>query len=202
LKVGIMGGTFDPVHLAHLIIAEEARSKLELDYVIFIPSGEPWMKADQKITPVQERLEMVKLAIQPNAGFKLSTIEADRPGASYSVDTLETLWKELDCQAKLYFLIGWDTLEEMPRWKDPYRITKLANLVTFPRPGFNKPDIIELEVSMPELSKNLISMEGPYIGISSSDIRKRVAEGESIHYLVPDEVEAYIIERKLYIGLK
>lgn len=199
VKVGVMGGTFDPVHLAHLIIAEEARSELKLDKVIFIPAGEPWMKSDRLITPVEHRLAMVRLAISTNPAFSISTIEADRKGPAYTVDTLEVLWKELGFDTELFLLIGWDSLSTVPLWKAPYRISKMARLVSFPRPGYTKPQIEALESAMPDIAGRMVMMEKPLMDISSSGIRTDVKSGKSIRYRVPGEVEQYIEEKGLYL---
>ena len=193
-----MGGTFDPVHIGHLIVAEQVRSSLELDKVIFIPAGEPWMKADRKITASQHRVEMVRLAIASNPFFELSTIEIEHPGWTYTVDTLEQLSKDLDNGTRLFLLIGWDGLKNMPQWKAPYRISIIATLVTFPRPGVPEPDISILEESMPALSERMVKLNGPYIGISSTDIRERLSIGKSVRYLVPPEVDSYIADQGLY----
>jgi nicotinate-nucleotide adenylyltransferase len=201
MKVGIMGGTFDPVHMVHLIIAEKARSELGLDKVIFIPAGEPWMKSDHVITPAEHRLAMVRLAISTNPAFTISTIEVDRKGPSYTVDTLETLWEELGFDTRLFLLVGWDSLATVPLWKAPYRISKMATLVSFPRPGYNKPDVAALEAAMPGITGRIVIMEKPFIGISSSEIRADLAGGKSIRYLVPQEVEQYITKNSLYISV-
>lgn len=198
MKIGIMGGTFDPVHIGHLIVAEQVRSSLELDKVIFIPAGEPWMKADRKITASQHRVEMVRLAIASNPFFELSTIEIEHPGWTYTVDTLEQLSKDLDNGTRLFLLIGWDGLKNMPQWKAPYRISIIATLVTFPRPGVPEPDISILEESMPALSERMVKLNWPYIGISSTDIRERLSIGKSVRYLVPPEVDSYIADQGLY----
>ena len=198
MKIGIMGGTFDPIHLGHLIIAEEARTRLELDKVMFIPAGNPWMKSGHEITPAHHRVEMVKLAIQSNPFFSLVTAEVDRPGSTFTVDTLEQLWKDVGYDSKLFLLISWDSLKDMPNWKAPYRISKMATVVAFPRPGFNRPDPAAMEDVIPGFSERSIMMEGPCIGISSTAIRDRVAEGKSIRYLVPDPVEKYIADNGLY----
>jgi len=198
VKIGIMGGTFDPVHLAHLIIAEQARVELKLDKIIFIPVGKPWMKSDRKIADSADRVEMVRLAIQSNASFSLSTLEVERPGSTFTVDTLEQLWQELGLANQLFLLLGWDSLKDLPAWKAPYRISKIATIVAFPRPGFDKPDTAALEAAAPGISKNMVTMDRPLIGISSTDIRERVASGKSIRYLVPDAVADYIISYNLY----
>ncbi|MDD5311722.1 MAG: nicotinate-nucleotide adenylyltransferase [Dehalococcoidia bacterium] len=198
MKVGILGGSFDPIHLAHLIIAEEARTKLDLDYVMFIPAGLPWMKSGNNLTGADHRLNMVKIAVQSNTNFKFSTVEVDQPGPSYTVDTLEKISKELGPKTEIFFLLGWDSLAEMPKWKAPYRISKMAKLVAFPRPGFAKPDLSLLESSMPDIANRIVMLDGPYIGISSTTIRAKVASGKSVRYLVPPDVEEYINKNRLY----
>jgi nicotinate-nucleotide adenylyltransferase len=198
MKIGIVGGTFDPIHLGHLIIAEEARTRLELDKLMFIPAGNPWMKSSHDITPAHHRVEMVKLAIQSNPFFSLITIEVDRPGSTFTVDTLEQLWKDVGYESKLFLLMSWDSLKDMPNWKAPYRISKMATVVAFPRPGFNRPDLTAMEAAIHGLTERSVMLEGPCIGISSTAIRNRVAEGKSIRYLVPDAVEKYIADNGLY----
>jgi len=198
VKVGIMGGTFDPIHLAHLIIAEEARVRLGLDRVIFLPAGDPWMKSSHKVTPAALRVKMIRLAIAANPSFSLSTIEVERPGPTFTVDTLEQLWKELGYETQLFLLMGWDSLADMPAWKAPYRVSKMAVLVAFRRPGFSRPDPTTLESAMPGVSERIVLLDEPYIGISSTNIRERVVEGRSIRYLVLAEVERFIIEHELY----
>jgi len=198
MKVGIMGGTFDPIHLAHLIIAEEARYKLGLDRVVFIPANHPWMKSDHEIASTDHRLAMVKLAIDANHSFDVSSIELERSGPTYTVDTLEQLWKELGYAASMYLLVGWDSLRDMPKWKAPLRISKMATIVTFPRPGYEKPDITSLEADIPNLSERLVMLDEPFIGISSTAVRRKIAAGESIRYLVPEAVRQYIVDNRLY----
>ena len=199
MRTGVMGGTFDPVHLAHLIIAEEARVELELDRVIFVPAGEPWMKSDLPISPAEHRVAMLRLATGDNSAFDVSTIEVDRHGPSYTVDTLEELYQEFGQANELFLLVGWDNLMGLPLWKAPYRISKLARLVSFPRPGFARPDLEELAAHIPGVKDRVLTMEKPFISISSSEIRERVAEGKSIRYLVPDGVERYIRDYGLYV---
>lgn len=202
MKVGILGGTFNPVHLAHLIIAEEARQRLELDRIIFIPAGEPWMKSGQRITPADQRAVMVKLAIEDNSFFSLSTIETEREGPTYTVDTLEQLWKDLGYETRMFLIMGWDHLADLSAWKAPLRITRLSTIVSFPRPGFPRPVIADLESAVPGISGKIVVFEEPYIGISSTSIRERVSQGRSIRYLVPDIVERYIVDNKLYLDRK
>jgi nicotinate-nucleotide adenylyltransferase len=198
MKVGIMGGTFDPIHIAHLIIAEEARTRLALDRVVFIPAGEPWMKGEHTVTAAARRVEMVKLAISSNAAFNLSLSEVERPGPTYTVDTLEQLMGELGYDTQLFLLLGWDSLAEMITWKAPYRVSRMATVAAFPRPGFSRPEIAVLERAMPGIAGRIIFMDTPCLEISSSGIRKRIAEGGSVRYLVPDAVGQYIADNRLY----
>jgi nicotinate-nucleotide adenylyltransferase len=198
MNVGVLGGTFDPIHSGHLVVAEEARLKLKLAQLIFVPTGQPWLKTNRKITPAVHRLEMVKRAIAGKANFELSTIEVDRPGHSYSVDTLTILRRQLGSGAEIFFLIGWDSLADIPQWREPARLIQLCRLVAVTRPGLTRPDLKSLESSVPGITKSVVWLDIPPIDISSSDIRDRVAQGLSIHGLVPDNVESYIKENKLY----
>jgi len=198
MKVGIMGGTFDPIHIAHLIIAEEARTRLALDRVIFIPAGEPWMKPGHIVSRAGQRVEMVKLAITSNPAFSLSLSEIERPGPTYTVDTLEQLLGELGYDTQLFLLLGWDSVAEMTAWKAPYRVSKMATVVAFPRLGFERPDLEVLERAMPGIAGRIVSLDAPYLDISSSGIRKRIAEGGSARYVVTDAVGEYISDHGLY----
>lgn len=198
MNVGVLGGTFDPVHSGHLVIAEEARLRFGLNKVLFVPAGRPWLKADRKITPAVHRVEMVKRAIAGNASFELTTMEIDRPGPSYSVDTVAALQQKLSVGARIFFLIGWDSLADLPQWREPARLIQLCRLVAVTRPGLSHPDLKSLEPSVPGITQSVVWLDVPPINISSSDIRDRVAQGLSIHGLVPDNVESYIAENKLY----
>jgi len=199
MRIGILGGTFDPIHLGHLIIAEEARLKLELSKVIFIPAGQPWLKANRFITPKEQRLEMVKLATSSNPYFEVSTAEIEREGPSYSVDTVSALREELGSGVELYFIVGPDALAGLPLWKEPARLVRLCQIVWVSKPNSPNPDLAELEAAIPGISSQLKFIPTPQIGISSTEIRERVAKGLSIRYLVPQEVERYIYEHKLYL---
>lgn len=198
MDVGILGGTFDPIHLGHLKIADEARLRLGLDQVIFVPAGQPWLKVDRAITLPAHRTEMVRRAIVVYPYFEISTIEVDRPGPSYAVDTLAILQKQLGIEAKLFFLLGWDSLSEIPRWREPSKLIQMCQLVVVPRPGFEQTLLDTLELSISGIAKNVILLDMPYIDISSTDIRGRVAQGLSIKHLVSEAVESYIEEYKLY----
>jgi nicotinate-nucleotide adenylyltransferase len=198
MEIGVLGGTFDPIHSGHLIIAEEARLKLRLARVLFVPTGQPWLKTGRTISPAAHRVEMVKLVIAAKPHFELSTIEVDRPGPSYSVDTIAILQQHLGAEARLFFLVGWDSLAELPQWKEPDRLIQLCKLVAVTRPGFSRPDLKALESSVPGVTQRVVWLDIPPVDISATDIRKRVAQGLSIHGLVPEEVESYIKEHKLY----
>lgn len=200
MKIGVLGGTFDPIHLGHLAIAEEARKRLKLDIVLFIPAGQPWMKTGSALTPVEHRVEMVRLAIAGRPYFKLSMLEVDRTGPTYTVDTLVELRKGLNEEDELFFILGVGSLKELPRWHEPARIIALCRLVVAPRPGYPQPDLKALEAKIPGLSRRVILLTGPLVDISATDIRERVAGGISISRLVPETVERYIKEHGLYTG--
>ena len=198
MRIGILGGTFDPVHTAHLIIAEEARVRLALEEVVFIPTGQPWLKADQPISPAPLRLEMVRLAVASNPYFRISSIEVDRPGLTYTIDTLEALRKEWGEEAEVHFILGMDALQELHRWKEPAHFLELCTLVVFARPDYQDVPLRELEEIAPGAGKRIQFLSDPQIGVSGSEIRRRVARGISIRYLVPESVERFIQEHRLY----
>ncbi|MFC1911133.1 nicotinate-nucleotide adenylyltransferase [Chloroflexota bacterium] len=196
MNIGVLGGTFDPIHVGHLIIAEEARIKLGLAEVLFVPAGQPWLKQDRDITPAAHRVEMVRRAIADNPYFELSTLEVDRSGPSYTVDTLTFLQDQRGSKTSLFFILGRDTLAELPLWKEPRRVIQLCRLVVPPRLGSR--DLRHLEEATPGLLERVIQLDMPVIGISSSEIRQRIARGLSVRYLVPHVVEEYITEQKIY----
>ncbi|MGB6873803.1 MAG: nicotinate-nucleotide adenylyltransferase [Dehalococcoidia bacterium] len=196
MNIGVLGGTFDPIHIGHLVVAEEARIKLGFREVLFVPAGKPWRKLDRNITLAVHRVEMVRRAIADNPHFKLCTLEVERPGPSYTVDTLTMLRKQLGSEASLFFILGRDTLAELPLWKEPKKLVQLCRLVVAPRLGSK--DLKHLETSIPGLLDKVIQLDMPVIGISSAKIRQRVAQGLSVRYLVPAEVEKYITEQKIY----
>ncbi len=196
MNIGVLGGTFDPIHIGHLVIAEEARTKLGFNEVLFVPAGQPWLKRDRDITLAVDRVEMVQRAIADNPHFKLCTLEVEHPGPSYTVDTLTMLQKQLGSETSLFFILGRDTLAELPLWKEPKKLVQLCRLVVPPRLGSK--DLRHLEAAIPGLRDKIIQLDMPVIGISSSEIRQRIAQGLSIRYLVPVEVEKYITEHKIY----
>jgi nicotinate-nucleotide adenylyltransferase len=198
MRVGIFGGTFDPIHLGHLAVARSIQSSLGLDNVIFVPAGQPWLKADTPVSRVKDRVQMLRLALARRRAFELSTIEADRPGPSYTVDTMETLQRQLGSDADLFFLLGSDALMDIAKWKEPQRLIQLCQLVAFARPGFGLPTMEALEAAAPGISLRVVFVEVPQVNIRATDIRRRIAEGRSIQRLVPRAVERYILERGLY----
>lgn len=198
MNVGVLGGTFDPVHLGHLIIAEEVRLQLKLGLVLFVPTGQPWLKVNRVVTQAKHRVTMSSLAIASNPYFKLSMVEVERPGPTYTVETLRFLKEQFASETKIFLILGWDSLNELPLWKEPDKIVNICQLVAVPRLDCPKPDLKSLELAIPGIGSNTIMLEILPIGISSSDIRRRVAQGLSIRYLVPQEVERYINEHKLY----
>ena len=198
MKIGLLGATFDPVHLGHMAIADEARRSLGLAEVLFIPAGQPWFKSSLTITPAEHRIEMVRLAITDNPEYKISEIEIERAGASYTVDTITELCREHDSKDEIYFILGWDSLEKFPEWREPSRIIDMCFLVAVPRPGWPQPDVSALEKAVPGITRRLILLEGPQVDISSTAIRELVAEGKTIENLVPVAVAGYIIKYGLY----
>jgi nicotinate-nucleotide adenylyltransferase len=196
VNIGVLGGTFDPIHIGHLVVAEEARIKLGFSEVLFVPAGQPWLKQERAITPAVHRVEMVHRAIADNPSFKLCTLEVERPGPSYTVDTLTMIQKQLGNEASLFFILGRDTLAELLSWKEPKKLVQLCRLVVAPRLGSK--DLKHLETEIPGLLDKVIQLDMPVIGISSSEIRQRIAQGLPIRYLVPLEVEKYITEQKVY----
>ena len=199
MNIGVMGGTFDPIHNGHLAVAEEVRSRLDLDVILFMPAGQPWLKVDNPVSPAEYRVHMVRLAIADKPYLKLSTVEIERPGATYTVDTMAELQVQLGAENDLFFILGWGSLAELPQWKEPSRLITLCHLVMVPRPGYPRPDLKVLEARIPGLSQRVILMDKPEMDISASEIRDRVARGLSISHLVPEPVESYIKQQKLYI---
>lgn len=199
MKIGILGGTFDPIHNGHIKIAEETKKQLVLDKVMFVPAGQPWMKVDRAVSPARHRVEMLRLAIAGHPDFELSLSEVNRPGSTYTVETISDLRAQFGEKTELFFIVGWDGLLHLPQWKDTSRLVKLCRIVAVPRPGYVLPDFKKLEKQIPGLSDSLILLDKPEIAISATEIRKRVAEGLSIHGLVPAPVADYIKEHNLYI---
>ena len=199
--VGLMGGTFDPIHYGHLVVAEEVRATLDLAEMVFVPTGQPPHKQGEIVTAAQHRFAMLELAMASNPHFSISRIELDRPGPSYTVETLRLLREQWGRQTALYFIIGWDSLEELTTWYDPAGILQqLTYLVVVHRPGHQEvPGYREhLEERLPGIKQRLLTMPAPQLDISATDLRLRVAEGRPIKYQTPEAVEHYIAQHGLY----
>jgi nicotinate-nucleotide adenylyltransferase len=200
MKIGVLGGTFDPIHRGHLKVAEEVTARLNLSEIIFMPAGQPRLKINNVISPAEHRVEMVRLAIAGKPYFTLSTMEVERPGPTYTVDTMAELRRQLGSGHELFFILGWDSLTQLPGWREPSRLIKLCHLVAVPRVDYPPPDLGALEAAIPGLSPRVILLDLPRIDINATEIRQRVGRGLSIHHLVPEPVERYIREHKLYIA--
>jgi nicotinate-nucleotide adenylyltransferase len=202
MRVGIFGGTFDPVHMGHLILAEQARDQAHLDEVWFIPAPRPPQKEGQSITRFDQRIEMLALALAGNPSFRIDEIEKDRHGPSYTVDTLAELHQRHPEQA-FFLLIGGDALVDLPTWREPGRILEQVGLVVMDRPGSAVIAGEELRQRLSlsaDATINLLRVEAPGIDIASRYLRRRIADGRSVRYLVPRAVEVYIHEKQLYRG--
>jgi nicotinate-nucleotide adenylyltransferase len=200
MDIGVLGGTFDPIHNGHLKIADYAIVKLGLERVLFVPAGQPWLKGHRFIASGTQRLEMVRLAIGSNSYFAISTVDLDRKGPSYTEDTLRELMRELGESVNLYFIVGIDALAELPTWRHPDRIIDMCHLVVMKRPISATIDMESLERSVPGITQRSIFLDNPPVDISSTAIRKRVASGLAITDLVPEAVERYIGEHALYVA--
>lgn len=198
MRIGLFGGTFDPIHIAHLIVAEEVRLAAALDQVLFIPASRPWLKADRDIAAPEHRLQMVRLAIASNPFFEVSTAELDRPGPSYTVDTVEAMRRSARPGDELYFIAGADALADMPRWKDPSRLMTLCRIIAVERPGAAPVNPEALIAFIPGVCGCITPIKVPQMDISSTMIRDRVRKGLPVRYLVPPEVERYILEHRVY----
>lgn len=195
LSLGIMGGTFDPIHYGHLVTAEAARCGFKLEKVIFVPSGHPPHKKHSNISSAEHRYQMTKLAIQSNPCFEISRLELDRPGYSYAIDTVSTFLNKYGDETDLYFITGADAILEILTWKSVDMLMKHCKFIAATRPGFHLDDVSQLPA---EFMKKIIFMEVPALAISSTDIRQRVATQRPIKYLLPEQVETYIFRNHLY----
>ena len=196
-RLGILGGTFDPIHHGHLVAAQEARYQLGLDLVLLVPAGNPPHKPSRPISAAVHRLKMVELAIAGTPHFALSRVDLDRPGPCYTVDTLALLREEWGSGPTLFFIEGADSLAEITTWYRPRRLIQLSDLAVVRRPGVDL-DLDRLEAELPGLGQRLHWVQMPQLEISSSDLRARVRDGRPISYLLPESVEAYISEQGLY----
>jgi nicotinate-nucleotide adenylyltransferase len=184
--------------MGHLLLAQEVAVRLELDEVWFIPAGVPWMKQDTAIAGAEDRRKMVEIAIADNPRFHLSTVELERPGETYTVDTLEELRGGPMSDGELLFVMGVDTLHRLHEWKAPARLLELAKVVVALRPGHGELDLSHLEALHFNVQDRVVPVPMPLIEISGTELRRRVRAREPVRYLVPDAVAAYIEERGLY----
>ncbi len=191
-RVGIMGGTFDPIHHGHLVAASEVSNRYGLDEVIFVPTGEPWQKSDRHVSPAEHRYLMSVIATASNPRFWVSRVDIDRSGPTYTIDTIRDIAVQRP-DADLYFITGADALAQILSWKDAEDALKLAKFVGVTRPGYDLTD-----EHLPNDTVTMIDV--PAMAISSSDCRNRVAAGRPVWYLVPDGVVQYISKHRLYRG--
>jgi nicotinate-nucleotide adenylyltransferase len=196
-RIGVLGGTFDPPHNGHLVIAQAALTQLKLDRVLFAPTSQPPHKLGNHITSIEHRLEMVRLAIAPHPQFALSRIDYDRAGPTYTVDTMRLLREQLGNAVDLYFIMGMDSLANILTWRAPDRLIQLCRLAVFNRPGFSV-NMDELEMKLPGLRERIVILPARALDIAASELQRRVRAGESIANLVPDTVAGYIAEKRLY----
>ena len=199
MNVGVLGGTFDPIHWGHLVVAEEALLRLDLDRVIFMAAGQPWLREAAPGASAEHRLRMVELATASNPAFEAGDNEVRREGPTYTADTLEELSKELGPDTSLHFIIGMDALEQFHRWKDPERLLEHCRLAVVNRPGHQGVDVNQVVGRFPQAGPGLTLVSVPRMEISSSEVRRRIREGISVRYLVPEPVEEYIRRQGLYV---
>jgi nicotinate-nucleotide adenylyltransferase len=200
MRIGIFGGTFDPVHFGHLIIAEQAREQVQLDEVLFIPSARPPHKAKDGITPFDRRAEMLQLALAGQTRLRVETMERDRPGPSFTADTLSELHRRQPADS-FFLILGGDCLPDLPHWHEPVRIIQQATLVIAARPGWKHWSVEEMATVLHLQDSSQLKMlwlEIPQIDIASRDLRQRAAQGRSLLYMVPRAVEVFIREKRLY----
>jgi nicotinate-nucleotide adenylyltransferase len=195
-RIGVLGGTFDPVHNGHLYVANALREALDLERILWVPAGRPPHKTGQIVSSDHDRLAMLDLALSSSASDQISTIDIERSGPSYTADTLEIL-AECLAPARLFFLMGEDSLRDLPTWHDPERLLRAAELAVAARPGVDA-DLASIARQIPSLQRRVHLVPTEEIAISSSEIRRRVANDQSIHGLVPAPVEAYIRDHGLY----
>ena len=194
-RLGVMGGTFDPIHHGHLLTAEEALQQFELDEVVFIPTGLPWMKSDRVVSGAEDRYLMVVIATASNPRFSVSRLEIERDGPTYTVDTLEELQAERGPDVELYFVTGADAMLEIFQWKSAEEALERAHFIAATRPGY---DLAQFEQGAPTSHPRVSVMPIPALAISSTDIRERVRDARPIRYLVPEGVQTYIEKAGLY----
>ena len=204
-RIGILGGTFDPIHNGHMAIAEAARLCLELDRVIFIPAGRPWLKArsPSQITDAEHRMAMVRVAIADCPYFETSAMELERPGLTYTVDTLaelRSIYGGSSSRTEMYLILGMDSIRELRRWHEPERLFEMCVVVAVSRPDTEDVTPCSFERDFPAAASRFVQLRGPMLSISATDVRNRVANGQPIGNCVPPSVERYIRDHGLYLG--
>jgi nicotinate-nucleotide adenylyltransferase len=197
-RIGILGGTFDPPHVGHLWLAALAADAIGLDRVLFMPAGQPPHKSTQLVTRATDRLLMTRLAIAGDPEFDLCTIEVERPGPSFTIDSVEALQDQYGPEVTLYLIMAADSLAEIDTWREPDRLLERIEWIVGPRPGSELPQRQRLEERFGDRTRRIHLLDGPSLDVSSSAIRRRVAAGETIRYLVPRGVEELIRDRGLY----
>ena len=196
-RIGVFGGTFDPIHIGHLILAVEARHQLRLDQIVLAPAGDPPHKPNSPISPVRHRLAMCRLAVADDNGICISAIDAERPGPHYTSDMLRLIHGSLEAEVQLYFLMGLDSLRDLPTWHEPEWLIRNCRLVALSRHDVDI-DWAGLEARLPGVRERVIVLDMPELEIASSDLRERVRVGQPIRYQVPQAVELYIRRQGLY----
>jgi nicotinate-nucleotide adenylyltransferase len=199
--VALFGGTFDPIHVGHLAIAEDARERLGVERIVFIPASAPPLRAAAPTAGAEDRARMVELAIAGNPAFAIDRIELKRQGPSYTVDTLETLSEGERAAGRapdFTFILSADQLRKLPQWRTPDRLLDLAKLAVVPRPRSPMPERAWLEATFPGRAHRIVVLDGPLLDISGTEIRARIASGRSVRYLLPDAVLDYINDHGLY----
>lgn len=197
-QIGILGGTFDPVHIGHLAIAEEARVRVPLDTVLLVPARIQPLRQQERISSPESRAAMLERAVLSNPALALSRIEFERPGPSYTTDTMALLRERHPRHSEFFFILGVDALAELPHWKDAEKLLTLCRIIAFQRPGYDF-DPRNLFLQIPLLRERLTVYEGPRLDISGTELRRRVRQGLPIRYLVPDPVAEYIHSHRLYL---
>lgn len=198
MAIGIFGGTFDPIHTGHIIVAQEVKFALSLKEFFFVPAGQPWLKMNRNVTDAHHRLNMLRIALHTASDFKISCCEVERKGPTYTIDTMKEFRRDYGGEP-VYFIVGFDTLAELYLWKDAGELIEACNIVAMSRKYSGEIDFNKLEKDLPGISRRIKIVEVPGIDISSSKIRQRVKEGKPIKYMVPPGVDNYIIENRLYL---
>ena len=199
-RVGILGGSFDPPHAGHLMIAREAKERADLDAVLFIPAGEQWLKEGQDVAPATHRLAMTHLLVGSTPALEVSDIEVTRPGPTYTVDTLQELRQSSPPDTEYFFILGEDSVTDLPRWHRPQELVTLCRFIAMPRvDGTGRPDLSAAYDAIPGLREKVSILEdAPRMNVSSSSVRKMMGSGDDLRGIVPDNIVKYITAHRLY----